>query len=440
MAGAFSFFQQPEQQSMVAPGLPAAALSGNPAATATNLVAINSTRAGAALGGALASLTGLPTIDPVQVAQARQQQYMRDMELGMAEGLTRGESMIRAAKGGYLTPEEQLGALDSGLTQQKAEREVLLDQVDFVRKSDSFKDYTKSRANFKEMKNIAQRGTRGNQSANDYALIMMGLKVFDPDSAVLQGELQMGKNVAAGRQALRLAGVSVNQIVNYAAGKGKAIELTPEQKAKWMKAVAGAVDGKRNALEETYAAGRDAYVAMGGIEQRFADALGSVYEQMEKNAYSEAEALDNEGRIAPGNGYNTTAEAIKAFGEHAPEVYGGIIRGLGEAGKDVLWDLILGGDDEEKKGAKPDGAAPRMGRGAGGRSLFKNSASPPTGRVIAPQWFNAALTAAYQTDSPILAMTMDTLDGGTVSELLNATARASFVYNKKGKGRKARLT
>ena len=289
MAGGLGdlFNDQRNAPAMLAPGTPAAALSGSPAATLTNLAAISGANAGASLGGALGGLVGLPTANPAAMLEARQAEFAKLFDEVQADGtMMYGDAMRKAGKLAYqkgiLTPPEYMKLQEAANTQGEKDRKHLDEHLSFVRDSDAYKDYVKTDGVWQELKETVKRGKAGKQSANDYFLIQQGLKILDPGSIVSDNEIQSGQFAARGSRALKLAGINLTQLASFAATGGKGLELTAQQKDKWLKAIAGAVDAQKNALSTNYLTARQGYQATGGSAQIFEQATAQIGDLMAK--------------------------------------------------------------------------------------------------------------------------------------------------------------
>jgi len=400
---------------MAAPGLPLAALGGNPATIATGTAAILGAQSGAMLGsgvtGAIGAAMGRPMVDPAAIMANRQKRFAELYRSELESGKSDGEAFLSAAelarRQGVLSSDEYLRARGAGLERRDKEGEALTTATDFVRKSDAFENFSKSSSLFDQMKEIAKRGEFGNQSANDFALILSGLKILDPGSVVSQNELANARFAINGARQLKLMGINVNAITDYAAGRGKAFELTPEQKEKWLKAISGAVDAQRSDLENVYLTARDGYTASWGNARQFEQSLQSVQDLLEKRAYESVAELAGEGLISQGRGFNNPTDRLNAGIKAMPDVYGDLLQGASEAGWGVIKNLFFG------DGMGPsNSSAPRMEQR---RNLGGEKTSGVLSRMIDPRLVNVTLQEAYQTDNAMHAMTLDALYGDGVS-------------------------
>ena len=302
MAGALSgIFQEFEQQRgpvMVAPGLPAAALSGNPAATVTNLAAVGGAQAAGALGQGINQLLGdvglgsFGTVNPMQLQQQRQQAFISRYQEIVANGeVAPGDAMMQAARDleGILAPDEQLRAMSEGLKQRESDNDLLNKSVDFVNKSKQIEEYRVGKTTHDQLIKTAKDKP---SAANDFLIIQQGLKILDPTSIVSKSEIAQGRLSAVGAQELSALGFNVNQLINFAAYGGKKPLLSDSMKARWLQAIGRKVDAQRNAAAEVYTSAYDQFTAAGGpgnIFQRAtrstADLLsGTVQAEIVKNA------------------------------------------------------------------------------------------------------------------------------------------------------------
>ncbi len=433
------FKQDDSAPAMIAPGIPQGALSGSPQGTLANLIAVGGAQAGDRLGGAISNTIGYalgqPPVDPVAMRQGRQEEFLRLIDQERAAGKTEAEAILSAAelarKSGALAPDEYLTAITAGREQATKERDFLSKTTDNLAKSGAIRDYQKAVGGFKELLEIAKRGEAGDQSANDFVLIQQGLKVLDPGSVVSANELMSGKIAARGSMALDVAGIKLNKLLNYSATGGAALELTSEQKAKWLRAIASAVDGQKNAAATVYLAGRDAYTAGGGALRKFEQATGTTNELLQYDAFAAVSDADDADLITAGRGFNSSAARITAGLNNLGKVYTPILKGFGDAAKDAALDTLFGigiGDSEDNKpsGPRPNGAAPRMGRGAGGKDLYQDTSGDLT-RMLAPVALDQALLSSYPTNNILHAMTMDALNGNNITNTIDAFSRAALV-------------
>lgn len=434
MAGFGDTFDDPDTggnaSAFAAPGLHAAALSGNPMATLTNLNALAGMQAGRMVGGALSDVIGgamgAPMVDPMALAQQRQAEYIAEYDRLRADGMSAGRAIEQAAKTARLAPDERLRAMQLGAERQEGERKALKDASDAVLKSDAVKNFQKSKGLFKELRNIAQRGKAGEQSANDFLLIQQGLKILDPGSVVSANEMSQGNFAARGTAALSFAGINVNQLINYAAGRGTRLEFTPEQKAKWLKAIGTAVDGQRNAASSVYLANRDAYVAGGGSQDAYSNALATTNDLLQGSAYTAIEELEQAGSISEGRGFNDNGAKIIAATKNIPEVFTPLLQGFARATKDVAVDLLFDWGDDEPISLTPNKSKSKKSRSITRDKLKQNSQGDLT-RMVAPKVIDGALLSSYPTENIMHAMTMDALDGSPIGNKADAMVRLAML-------------
>lgn len=428
-SGLGGIFDQGKQQgpAMAAPGIPAGALSGNPVASFVNVGMATGANVGANLVGALGGLAGLPQANPAMMVQQRQQEFGARLQQVMADGtVTQGDAIKQVAQDMFkeklLPGNEYLKAIQEASLQKEKDNKLLSEHTDFVRKSDAFENYSKSTAIFRELQETVKRGKAGEQSANDYVLIQQGLKILDPGSIVSDNEIRSGKFAANGRQQLRIAGVDLAALSRYAAGNGQAIELTPLQKEKWLKAISAAVDSQRNQLETVYLTGRQGYTAAGGAEGLFDKSLATAKDLLGRSAYKSVDELAARGLISHGRGFNTNMGMLKAGVENAAEAYAPLIDVAKTAAVEILGvtgSLLFGSDEPSKK---PRGKrAPRMGRGTGGKDKLPEfgGADNSLGRLLSPKLVEDALMASYRTDNPIHAQIFDGLNNSRIEDSVN---------------------
>lgn len=283
MASGFGgIFDDPRQgrNQMAAPGLHPSVFSGNPAATTANLSAVAGATAGAGLIGAFGSLLGTQTVNPAQMAQQRQAAFAQKYQQVMADGqVMQGDALRQAAdeqhQAGLLSPQEYLRAIGVASTQSEKDRKQLSDAVSFVNKNESVQNYRESKSIHDEMRRMAMRDP---STSDDFALIQMGLKVLDPGSVVSQNELASGRMSVIGEQALNVIGFDVNQLINWAAYGGEKPTFTAEQKKKWLETIGSRVDAQATAASQVYAAGREQYLAGGGVAGAFDNATQTLFE------------------------------------------------------------------------------------------------------------------------------------------------------------------
>lgn len=404
------FERQNQQSAQTFNGVPLGALSGNPAGTVTNLAALVGGGAGQAFGQAIQGglgafgISSLPTADPQQMQRQREEAFASRLQSKLGEGKTESEAWLEATeearKVGGLAPDEYLRARNKGAELRDQEVQRLDKATDFVRKSDAFKNFSKTNEAFEEMREIAKRGKAGEQGANDFALILNGLKVLDPGSVVSQNEMATARYAINGAKQLKLLGVNVNQLTDYAAGRGKQFELTAKQKEKWLKAIAASVDGQRGDLENVYFTARDGFEAGGGNASKFEQSLRSVGDLLQKRAYDSVEELNAAGLISGGRGFDNPATRLKAGIENMPEVYGELLKGAAGAGKGVLMELLFGSDDGEAE-------------------------KPNLGRMMSPELLDMTLQKSYGTDNAMHARTMDVLYGDNINNAFNTAYKLS---------------
>lgn len=421
------FERQKQQSTQTFNGVPLGALSGNPAGTVTNLAALVGGGAGQAFGQAIQGglgafgISSLPTADPQQMQRQREEAFASRLQNKLSEGKTESEAWLEATeearKVGGLAPDEYLRAKQRGLELKAEDTKRLDDANKFVRGSEAFKNYSKTKPAFDQMQEIAQRGKAGEQSANDFALILNGLKILDPGSVVSQNEMASARFAINGSRQLKLMGINVNSLTDYAAGRGKAFELTPKQKAKWLKAISAAVDAQRGTLQETFLAAKDGYVAGGGNLDKLNASLGSVSDLLTNSAYNSAAQLEAKGLISGGQGFDNPAARVRAGIENMPEVYGDLLKGVAGAGKGVISTLLFGDDDDED-----------------GEVKNKN-----LGRIMTPKLLDDALTTGYGTDNVMHARTMDILYGDNINDAFNTAYKLAAPGGKASKKRQKNI-
>lgn len=421
-----------------APGVPVAALSGNPWATLGNLKAIGGAEQGAAIGGAIAQAIGGPKVDPAQIRQRNQADFVTLYENEMASGeKLMGQAFMDAAKlaykGGILSPDQYLVATSRGSERLEKDRAFLEKATTLVNKSDAFKNYSASVGIFRELQETVKRGKYGSQSANDFVLIQQGLKILDPGSIVSQNEMQQGRFAANGAAQLRIMGVDLNAITRAAAGNGKNFELTKNQKEKWLKAISAAVDSQRNNLESTVLAAKDAYTTSGGSENIFLKSIAATQDLLTKSAYNSTDELAAAGLISGGRGFDDPIDQLNAGLKNFQPFYGRLFNEIGKTVKDVGVELLFGlfGSDEPEP---PKGNAKKGKRDNAGRPdryVPSIESGGKLGRLLSPASLNKAMQTAYQTDNPVHAQIFDTLNGDSVGNVFDAFQRGAIRQSRK---------
>ena len=441
MAGGLGdlFNDQRNAPAMLAPGTPAAALSGSPAATLTNLAAISGANAGASLGGALGGLVGLPTANPAAMLEARQAEFAKLFDEVQADGsVMTGDAMRKAGKLAYqkgiLTPSEYMKLQEAANTQREKDQDRLSKTTDFVNESEAVKEYTATQNRFKSLVQLANDTTSG---SNDFVLIQQGLKVLDPTSITSKGEIDSAKMTARGRLAIQAAlgdiGTSLSGMLQFQAGKGQMLTLTANQKSKWVKAIARAVDAQKERAADVYLQGRNAFVTGGNSETIYRNALVHTLDSLQYSASAHAE----DAAYSPGTGSETwwgLSERAKANAKDVGDKLGGVAADVGA----IYANMGVSG-----VGATAGAVGEWLSDATqAARDVFNfaSSAEDAAGaaNTYAPNEYKALNQATIGTGSPILDQAVDIGTGGHNGKaigngLLNG---AEEITKRRKKGRK----
>jgi hypothetical protein len=326
---------------------------------------------------------------------------------------------------GWLAPDEYLKAKSAGLAQAKIERDFIAKQADGLYRSKEYENYLNAKSEYTTLVDLAEDTST---SINDFTFIQRYLKLLDPDSATLQGEIDAAKMSAAGMQSLRNvfgsseAASVLAGLMRFQAGGGNVLRLNATQKKRLLDAAETVIGGRQKAAIARYNQAQSTIMGLGGSAKQFERATRAGFNEISFSAEGYREGRGITSGNMPGNWLG-----LREMRQQNRETVNAELLQLGEDAGSLLAELAIAtvkgpvGKGMDKAGEAADKAYKGFIDSAGDL-MFEYLIEPNLDKsgaanLIAPEQTSMLLERAYQHGNRQHNVIEDILNGGTVSSM-----------------------
>ena len=422
MANGFGgIFEDPSKgrNPFAAPGIHANVLSGNPAATVTNLAAV----VGAGSGAAIADAIRGHAVNPQLMQQQRQTEFAQRFQQIHAGGkTTTGQSMRQAADAAFaenkLSPREYLNALSESQKLIDQDMKTLDAATKWVSDSQEVKDWNLVRSNFNAVNDLLKKE---NDTSAQAQAMLMSMKIMDPGVQVTQNEIRWAENQARGQRyidhLLSSGLVTVKALNDFIVSGGKKLTLNAEQKKRWMSSLAEVTQERRAAATRVYEEAASRYGAGGERPmQPFEAALSNVRDNLTNYSPEEVVKATTYGfGTDPGTHRLATEREVRQFMTDAKPMIRAAATMAQGLGGDVLDELLDRFADLRAKTPEQEFEQQVEGQVADTLEMWDRHRAIQYVETNAREIYHAELAKRYPEHSELNRYNIDSISGAPVA-------------------------